>query len=422
MPDTPLQRQDASAGTGRTATSSATVPMAMLLGIALLSMGGPLGTDMYLPSLPEITEDLGTTASLTQLTITAFMVGMAVGQLVVGPLSDRAGRHRLLVVATVVGLVASVICALAPSIWLFVIVRFFQGAAGGAGVTLGRSMIADRLSGPAAAAALSTMMIFTSVAPIIAPVLGGAVAGLAGWRAVFWTLAGIAVAQVIVALLLPETHPEQNRTEGNMLVVYRRMAGLFRVGPYVGHLVAFAIGFGGFFAFVSGSSFVMQEQFGMTASQFSLIFAGNACALVLANVVNARVVGKVGPARMQAIGQVLLISGGLGLLVTALTVHELIPVIVFTFVATIGAGLNLGNTTALAMDLAPGRAGAASALLGAGQFLAAGVVAPIVGLGQDGLLTMATVMFSCASVAAVGGWVGRQGRRADADHRPVEAS
>ncbi len=407
MPD----RTSRGKGGSAPAAPAATVSLAMLAGIALLSTGGPFGTDMYLPSLPEITDDLGTTASLTQLTITSFMVGMAVGQLVVGPLSDRAGRHRLLVAATVVGLVASVVCALAPSIWLFIVVRFFQGAAGGAGVTLGRSMIADRLHGAAAAAALSTMMIFTSVAPIVAPVVGGAVAGLAGWRAVFWTLAAVAVLQVVVALLLPETHPAGNRTEGAMLVVYRRMAGLFRVGPYVGHLVAFAIGFGGFFAFVSGSSFVMQEQFGLTPSQFSLVFAGNAVALVLANMVNARIVEKVGPARMQAVGQGLLLCGGLGLLLTALTVHSLVPVILFTFVATVGTGLNLGNTTALAMDLAPGRAGAASALLGAGQFLAAGVVAPVVGLGEDGLLTMATVMASCAAVAVVGGVYGRRGAR-----------
>lgn len=391
----------------------------MLLGIALLSTGGPFGTDMYLPSLPEIADDLGTTASLTQLTITAFMVGMAAGQLVVGPLSDRMGRNRLLVGATVVGLVASVICAFAPSIGIFVVVRFFQGAAGGAGVSLGRAMISDRLSGAAAASALSTMMVFTSVAPILAPVIGGAVAGLAGWRAVFWTLAGIAVLQVIVALALPETHPADKRATGSVLVVYRRMAGLFRVGPYMGHLVAFAIGFGAFFAFVSGSSFVMQEEFGLSASVFSLVFAGNAVALVLANMLNVRVVVRVGAPRMQAIGQGLLVLGAAGLLVTALTLHSLILVIVFTFVATIGNGLNMGNTTAQAMDLAPGRAGAASALLGAAQFLVAGSVAPLVGLGEDALLTMAVVMVVCAVVSATGGLLGRRGARAwSASPRP----
>lgn len=399
MPDAPSRVQ-----------GSPTVPLAMLVGIALLSTGGPFGTDMYLPSLPQIADDLGTTASLTQLTITAFMVGMAVGQLVIGPLSDRAGRHRLLVGAMLVGLVASLICALAPSVWLFIVVRFFQGAAGGAGVTLGRSMIADRLSGATAASALSTMMVFTSVAPIIAPVIGGAVAGVAGWRAVFWTLAGIAVVQVVVAVALPETHPVEQRTTGGMSVVYRRMAGLFRVGPYVGHLVAFAIGFGAFFAFVSGSSFVMQEQFGLSAGQFSLVFAGNAVALVLANVVNSRVVKKVGPARMQATGQVLMVVGAVALLAGALTVHSLPAVVVPTFVVTVGTGLNLGNTTALAMDVAPGRAGAASALLGAGQFLTAGTVAPLVGLGEDRLLTMAVVMAVCAVTALSAGLVGRRGR------------
>ena len=381
----------------------------MLAGIALLSTGGPFGTDMYLPSLPEITEELDTTASLTQLTITAFMVGMAVGQLVIGPLSDRVGRNRLLVGATIVALVSSVLCALAPSVGLFIVVRFFQGAAGGAGVTLGRAMIADRVQGAAAAAALSTMMMFTSLAPILAPVVGGAVAGLAGWRAVFWTLAGLALLQVVVALALPETHPKENRATGSILTVYRRMGGLFLIGPYVGHLVAFAVGFGVLFAFISGSSFVMQEQFGLSASTFSLVFAGNAAALVLANMLNVRIVGRVGAPRMQIVGQTLLVIGAVGLLVVALTVHSLPLVVVLTFVATIGTGFNMGNTTAQAMDLAPGRAGAASALLGAAQFLMAGLVAPLAGLGDDGLLTMATIMVVCASVAVVGGVVGRRG-------------
>ncbi|HIW91968.1 MAG TPA: multidrug effflux MFS transporter [Candidatus Corynebacterium avicola] len=381
----------------------------MLAGIALLSTGGPFGTDMYLPSLPEITEELDTTASLTQLTITAFMVGMAVGQLVIGPLSDRVGRNRLLVGATIVALVSSVLCALAPSVGLFIVVRFFQGAAGGAGVTLGRAMIADRVQGAAAAAALSTMMMFTSLAPILAPVVGGAVAGLAGWRAVFWTLAGLALLQVVVALALPETHPKENRATGSILTVYRRMGGLFLIGPYVGHLVAFAVGFGVLFAFISGSSFVMQEQFGLSASTFSLVFAGNAAALVLANMLNVRIVGRVGAPRMQIVGQTLLVIGAVGLLVVALTVHSLPLVAVLTFVATIGTGFNMGNTTAQAMDLAPGRAGAASALLGAAQFLMAGLVAPLAGLGDDGLLTMATIMVVCASVAVVGGVVGRRG-------------
>lgn len=385
------------------------MPLAMLAGIALLSTGGPFGTDMYLPSLPEITDELDTTASLTQLTITAYMVGMAAGQLVIGPLSDRLGRNRLLVGATVVGLVSSVLCALAPSIGLFIVIRFFQGAAGGAGVTLGRAMIADRVQGAAAAAALSTMMMFTSMAPIIAPVVGGVVAGLAGWRAVFWTLAAIALLQVVVALALPETHAPEKRATGSILTVYRRMGGLFLIGPYMGHLVAFAVGFGVMFSFVSGSSFVMQEQFGLGPTAFSLVFAGNAVALVLANMANVRIVGRIGAPRMQIVGQTLLVTGAFGLLIVALTVHSLPLVIILTFVATVGSGFNMGNTTAQAMDLAPGRAGAASALLGAAQFLMAGAVAPVVGLGEDGLLTMATVMAVCASVAAVAGVVGRRG-------------
>ncbi len=375
----------------------------MLAGIALLSTAGPFGTDMYLPSLPDISRDLGTTDSGTQLTITAFMVGMALGQLVMGPLSDRAGRHRMLTAATVVWLVASVLCAVVPGVGAFIVVRLFQGAAGGTCVMLGRSMIADRASGAAAAKALSTMMIFTAVAPIIAPVVGSAVAGLGDWRTVFWTLAAVGVLEVVVALSLPETLQRENRAPGPPGDVYRRMGGLFRIPAFVGHLGAFAVGFGVFFSFVSGSSFVMQEELGLSPAGFSLVFAGNAVALVVTNLVNARIVGHYGPATLQRAGHVLLVAGALSLLVVALVAPSVPAVVVCTAVATVGNALNMGNTTAQAMDLSRGRAGAGSALLGAGQFITAGAVAPLVGLGSDGLLSMSLVMTVCALIAAAAG-------------------
>lgn len=380
----------------------------MLLGIALLSTAGPLGTDMYLPSLPEIGQDFGTSASVVQLTITAFMVGMALGQLIMGPLSDRMGRHRMLVGATVVWVIASLACALAPSVVLFIVARLFQGAAGGTCITLGRSMIADRLSGSAAAKALSTLLMLTAVAPILAPVLGSAVAGIGDWRTVFWVLFAIGVLELVVAFSLPETHAQENRTQGTLSTVYIRMGGLFRVPAYVFHLVAFAVGFGVFFSFVSGSSFVMQEELGLSSAGFSLVFAGNAVALVLTNLVNARIVGRYGPAALQRIGHILLVVGALALLIVALTAPSLWAVILCIFVATVGSALNMGNTTALAMDLAHGRVGAGSALLGAGQFIIAGTVAPLVGLGEDRLLNMAVVMAICAVVAAGAGILARR--------------
>lgn len=380
----------------------------MLAGIALLSTAGPLGTDMYLPSLPEIGRDLQTSDSLVQLTITGFMVGMALGQLVMGPLSDRIGRHRILTTATVVWMVSSVICALVPNVTLFIVIRFFQGASGGTCVMLGRSMIADRAHGAAAAKALSTMMIFTAVAPILAPVVGSAVAGIGDWRWVFWVLGVLGVLELVVALALPETLVPERRATGSLGEVYRRMGGLFGVRPFVGHLVAFAVGFGVFFSFVSGSSFVMQEELGLSATGFSLVFAGNAVALVVTNLVNARIVGRFGPATLQRVGHICLMTGAGALLVVALVAPSVPAVVVCTFIATVGNALNMGNSTALAMDLARGRAGAGSALLGAGQFLVAGSVAPLVGLADDGLLNMAVVMTVCAFLAAVAGLFARR--------------
>ncbi len=382
-----------------------------LSGLALLAAGGPLGTDMYLPSLPLIGDELQATTAQTQLTITAYMVGMASGQLLIGPISDALGRRRLLIGGMVLGLLASIVIALAPTIGVMIAGRLVQGIAGGTGVVLARAVIADLVTG-VAARAFSGMMLIIGVAPIVAPVFGGFINELTHWRGVFWTLAIIAMAQILVAIATPESHPPERRATGGPWRMYRNMGALMLRPAFMGYALAFAFGFGTMFSYIAGSSYVFQDIFGMSPIGFSLFFAANAIALVGANSTNIRLVGHLGPHRMQAIAVGCLAVGASFVFVFSLLLPRdanwsLILIVIAVFIATFGNGLNMSNSTALAQDLAAGRAGAASALLGAGQFIVAGVVSPLVGLGSDRLFTMALCMVVAMSIAVAGSVVAR---------------
>ena len=378
-----------------------------LAGFALLSAGGPLGTDMYLPALPLIGRDLGASPAVVQLSITAYMVGMALGQLLIGPLSDGRGRRGLLCFGMVLGLIASVVCATAPTAAVLIAARFFQGVAGGTGVVLTRAMIADKLRGSAAARALSVMMLIIGVAPILAPLLGGVINEAAGWRAIFFTLALIALAQILVAWRQPETLPVERRHGGGPVRMYRNMLGLFRRPAFVGYAMAFAFGFGTMFAFIAGSSFVYQEVFGLSSVGFSAMFALNAVALLSANSLNIRLVSRIGARRLQRVAVCLIAVGAVAVLLCALVLPRDVDAAMYAlaaavFVATFGVGLNMSNSTALAQGLAADRAGAGAAVLGAGQFVVAGVMSPLVGLGSDRLLALGLCMVASVAVAIAG--------------------
>src|SRR5699024_7213212 len=192
--------------------SSRPIPTAMLLTLALLSATAPLSIDMYLPALPRIGTALATDDSMVQLTLTTFMIGLAVGQLVIGPISDAWGRRRLLLGGTAVLLAAGVLAALSPTIEVLITARFVQGFSGGIGVVLARAVISDRTSGIAAAKLFSLMMVIGGLAPVVAPLIGGAVLGPLGWRSIFWILAGLAaVTLAAVWATVPETLPAEHR-------------------------------------------------------------------------------------------------------------------------------------------------------------------------------------------------------------------
>ncbi|GFG53610.1 Bcr/CflA family drug resistance efflux transporter [Mycolicibacterium agri] len=357
---------------------------------------------MYLPAFPQMAEEFGTSASAIQLTLTAFMVGLALGQLFIGPLSDRLGRRRLMLIGTAVCVAAGAACALAPSIQLLTAFRFLQGFSGAAGVVLSRAVISDRARGAAAARYFSVMMIINGAAPVVAPLIGGTLIDYIGWRGVFWILTGLAVAMFVgVSVVLGETHPPERRTTGGLIAMLRDAGSVFTHRRYVGYALTFAFGFAVMFSYIAASPFVLQNVLGLSPLAFSFAFASNAVGLVGMNAINARIVGRFGQRRLLHLGVSLLVLFSALLVVDAVLGPVLWATLPLLWCAVTSLGLMVANATALALDEVRHVAGSGSAVLGALQAGLAAAMAPLVGVaGDHSAIPMAIAMLSAASIAA----------------------
>ncbi|WP_416063653.1 multidrug effflux MFS transporter [Rhodococcus indonesiensis] len=374
----------------------------MLFGLALLSATAPLATDMYLPGLPIMSESLGTSTVGIQLTLTTFMAGLGVGQLVVGPLSDGWGRRRLLLAGTVVLALSSALCATAPTVEVLIAARLIQGFSGGTGIVLARAVIADRSRGNEAARLFSIMMIIGGVAPIVAPLLGGVLLGPIGWRGIFWVLTGLAVVMVVAVLtVVPETLPPERRHSGGLATLARNFGTVIGNRRFVGYAATFALGFGAMFSYISASPFVVQEVLGMTPGQFSLVFAVNSVGLVAGNIVNTRLIGRFEVRNLLRYGVAQMLTAGILLVLAVLvadTARWLVLPLLFLVVSSLG--FVMGNATALAQGQVPKTAGTGSAVMGASQFGLAALVSPLVGLGgEDTALPMALAIAISAALS-----------------------
>lgn len=365
----------------------------------------PFATDLYLPSFPQISTELVTSATGVQLSLTAFLIGSAVGQVFFGPLSDKVGRRVPLLVGTLIYVLASAATALSPSVEFLVAMRLVQGLSGAAGMVIGRAVISDQEKGPAAARAFSLMMIVGGIAPVIAPFVGSILADTVGWRGLLWTVAGLGLIALICSLVfVPETHskqqisratpsaPDDQSISENAHHAEHQESDLAgkKTGkkallsrPYLGATLAFAFGFSTMMAYISASPFIYQSLMGLSTLTYGLAFGANALLLMIVSIISVKLT------RRFAVRS---------LTVTGLTIN-IVAIMVFTLIAfsdlnpllllipllfSVGSlGLVLGNATSLALGAVPHIAGTGSALLGFLQFGLAGLLAPLVSLGGE---------------------------------------
>ncbi|HYM51447.1 MAG TPA: Bcr/CflA family multidrug efflux MFS transporter [Candidatus Limnocylindrales bacterium] len=368
-----------------------------------LTAFGPLSIDMYLPALPAIARDLQASESLIQLTLTACLVGLATGQVVAGPLSDAFGRRRPLLIGVAGYVLASLLCAVAPSAALLVLFRLVQGLCGAAGIVIARAIVRDLYTGSAAARYFSRLILVMGLAPILAPVLGGQVLRFTSWHGIFAMLA------VVTALLwlgafagLPETLLTERHRSGTLRDTVRTFGRLSADAPFLGYALTGGLAFGAMFAYIAGSPFVLQGIYHVSPQVFSLIFGGNALGFMVASQVNGSLVGRVPPIRLMRIGVgVNAAAGGVLLAVTVVGGLGLWAVLPPLFLLVSSIGLIGPNATALALSRHPEAAGTGSALLGVIQMGLGAAGAPIVGLGGVSTALPMAGMIAGAGIGAL---------------------
>jgi DHA1 family bicyclomycin/chloramphenicol resistance-like MFS transporter len=388
-------------------TTPTAAPVGRRLAVLVVLLGGftafgPLSMDLYLPGFPELATELATSQAAVQMTLTADVAGIIVGQLVLGPLSDQWGRRRLLLGSTVVCAASSLLCALAPTVGLLIAARFVQGFSGGGGIVLARAVATDVASGVAAARLFSLFMTLSTVAPIAAPVLGGLLLTWTGsWRPGFVLLAAISVVLAVATWrAIPETLPPSGRTPGGLRRTLRAFGTLARDRVFAGYALTVTFAYASLFGYIAGAPFVLQELYGLSPTEFSLAFALNAAGLVVLGFLNARLVRRF-PVRVLLLAGLVgaTVAGAVLLGVVVTGSLNLVAMLIPLFLVVTSRGLVAANATVLGVERAQA-AGSASAVLGACLFAGGILVSPLLALGGDGsAVPMAAVVAGGAFAA-----------------------
>lgn len=377
--------------------------------LAGLSAFGPLTTDLYLPALPQLSRDLGTTAASVEVTLTACVVGIALGQLLVGPLSDTVGRRRPLMVGLLLFIASSLGCAAAPSIAVLDVLRFLQGISGATGIVIARAMVRDMYAGVDAARLYTTLGSIIPLAPILAPTAGGAILLFTSWRGIFAVQALVGLILLgAAAIVTRETLAPADRHSGSIrgsLATYR---DLLHARRYSRIVAAGSLGFAAFFAYISASSFVYQSVLGFSAQVFGLLFALNGVGLLATNVLNTRLVRSVPLERLMRTGLATMAVAGVLTAASAILGLGAWAVLPLMFAVVCSVGLIMSNSLALSMALESHRAGSAAALFGAAQFLVGAAVAPVVGVAGASAVPMGIVMAASGAAAVALGFTIKQ--------------
>lgn len=380
------------------ATELRILPLRTLVLLGALTAAAPLVTDFYLPALPDLALALGTTEAAAQLTVSVSIVGLALGQLVAGPLSDRIGRLAPLRVGVLLLSITSFLCALSDDIGVLLGLRLAQGLAAAATLVVARAVVRDVYDGARAARIFSELILVMGLAPVVGPVVGGQLLRVTDWRGIFVTL-GIIGAVLLVAtlVLLEETWVPRAAGSPNgigLLVRDRDFLGFMVVAGCLGVVL---------FSYISMSPFVLRDEHGVGPVAFSWIFGSNAAGMVVGSQVNARLVGRHGPARMLRVGLALLAVAACALAIGLATGAQLDVVLVPLWFVLCGLGMSFGNATALALVPHGGIAGSASALLGTSQFLLGAAVPPLLSIpGTTGVAMGAAMAVAALLALAVG--------------------
>lgn len=375
----------------------------MIVVLGLLVALGPLTIDMYLPALPQIAEDYSVSSSVVQLTLTGTLAGLALGQLVIGPLSDSLGRRRPLMAGIVLHMAASLMCLFAPSVVVLGIARGLQGVGAAATMVVAIAVVGDLFSDSAAATVMSRLMLVLGVAPVIAPSLGAAVLLQFSWHWVFAVLVVLAGLLLLLAVLaLPETLPVSHRRPLRIRGILGTYGELLRDRRFVILVLVAALGMSGLFAYIAGASFVLQGGYGLDQQEFALVFGAGAVALIGATQFNVVLLRRFAPQTITvwALGA----SVVAGVVFVALALAEVGGI--YSFVIPVWAvlaamGFVIPNAPAVALSRHPDAAGTAAALLGAGQFGLGAAVAPLVGVLGNDEFALAAVMTAGSVIALV---------------------
>ncbi len=387
--------------------------------VALVLITGTtaLSTDTYIAALPQIQTMLGTSSIVAQLTMTACIAGMAIGQLLGGPISDARGRRNLIIAATVIFTATSILCALAPSGWLLVVERAVQGIACGAASGIGRAVVTDSSGGRLAAARFGSLAAVSLVAPVVGPVIGGGLLRFGDWRGVFWFLAVVGTAMIVAALYgLPETLLPEQRRPGGIRQMGLRARELFAEPAFRRPVLVQCLTIGGFFIYIGGSSFVLQHDLGISQQAYALVFAVNATAMMTSSVIYRLLVMRVGPYVLRRAAVVVQTASVSALFIVTLLDGDHRPPLVVVWVClsgmTLGLGTYLPSNSSIVQILGRRYGGTASALGGGLPFLAGALMTPLTGvLGQQSVMAMSAAMFCSFAAAALGAVLMGRSRR-----------
>lgn len=355
-------------------------PLAVVLG--LLTIFGPISMDLYLPVLPALTAELRSTTSVAQLTITACLLGLAIGQVVAGPMSDRFGRRKPLIIGVIAYTVTSVLCALSPTVETLILARFVQGLAGAVGIVIAQAAGRDVYSGGKLIRYYGRLTVLGGLAAIIGPVIGGQLAAVTDWRGVFLFLAAVGVAILLASLVVfRETLPQDRRITGGLSHTLNDFRRLLADRMFVGAVLITGFTYAAIFAYLSGATYILQGMYGLSPQGYSFAFGLNSLGFVIFGFISGRLAEHWSERGTLALGLAMALAGAMGLLATALLHLPLIAIILSLFTMVSGVAVTSPPATSLALKEYPDIAGTASSLLGLARFSFGGLAAPLVGIG-----------------------------------------